>query len=75
MKQTPQKKAKFLFVHYHNLIQSIGGELGNEILVSILAKQCALFLARETLQDKWNTEDYEQYHYWVEVEYQIENIY
>jgi hypothetical protein len=72
---TPKEKADELFNHYHNLIQSIGGELGQEILVSILAKQCALFLVRETLQDKWNTEDYEQYHYWVEVEHEIENIY
>ena len=75
MSQTPKEKADELFNHYHNLIQSIGGELGQEILVSILAKQCALFLASVTLQDKWNTEDYEQYHYWVEVEYQIENTY
>jgi hypothetical protein len=74
MKQTPKEKADELFNHYYNLIQSIGGELGQEILVSILAKQCALFAAREVLQDKWNTEDYEQYHYWEEVEHEIENI-
>ena len=72
---TPEEKAKELFNHYHNLIQSIGGELGQEILVSILAKQCALFAAREVLQDKWNTDDYDQYHYWEEVEHEIENIY
>ena len=72
---TPEEKAKELFNHYHNLIQSIGGELGQEILVSILAKQCALFAAREVLQDKWNTEDYDQYHYWEEVEHEIENLY
>jgi hypothetical protein len=71
---TPEEKAKELFNHYHNLIQDIGGELGQEILVSILAKQCALFAAREVLQYKWNTEDYEQYHYWDIVEYEIENI-
>lgn len=75
MSQTPKEKAEELFNHYHNLIQNVGGELGQEILVSILAKQCALFAAREVLQDKWNKEDFEQYHYWVEVEYQIENIY
>ena len=75
MSQTPKEKADELFNHYHNLIQSIGGELGQEILVSILAKQCALFLVRETMQDKWNTEDFDQYHYWVEVEHEIENIY
>jgi hypothetical protein len=74
MSQTPREKADELFNHYHNLIQSIGGELGQEILVSILAKQCALFAAREVLQDKWNTEDYDQYHYWEEVEHEIENL-
>jgi hypothetical protein len=74
MSQTPKEKADELFNHYHNLIQSIGGELGQEILVSILAKQCALFLVRETMQDKWNTEDFDQYHYWVEVEHEIENL-
>jgi hypothetical protein len=74
MNMTPEEKAKELFDHYHNLIQSIGGELGQEILVSILAKQCALFAVREVLKEKWNTEDYEQYHYWDIVEYEIENI-
>jgi hypothetical protein len=74
MKQKPKEKADELFNHYYNLIQSIGGELGQEILVSILAKQCALFAAREVLQDKWNTEDYDQYHYWEEVEHEIENL-
>jgi hypothetical protein len=74
MSQTPKEKADELFNHYYNLIQSIGGELGQEILVSILAKQCALFAAREVLQDKWNTEDYDQYHYWEEVEHEIEKI-
>jgi hypothetical protein len=73
MKQTPKEKAKEIFNHYYILIQEIGGELGQEILVSILAKHCALFAAREVLQDKWNTEDYDQYHYWEEVEHEIEN--
>jgi len=73
MKQTPKEKAKELFDHYYILIQDIGGELGQEILVSILAKHCALFAAREVLQDKWNTQDYDQYHYWEEVEHEIEN--
>jgi len=74
MSQTPKGKADQLFNHYYNLIQSIGGELGQEILVSILAKQCALFAAREVLQDKWNTKDFDQYHYWEEVEHEIENL-
>jgi hypothetical protein len=77
MSQTPKEKADELFNHYHNLIQSIGGELGQEILVSILAKQCALFAVREVLKVKWNIEvpnSYDEYYYWEEVEHEIENI-
>jgi hypothetical protein len=44
---TPKEKADEIFNHYHNLIQSIGGELGQEIIVSILAKQCALYLTNQ----------------------------
>ena len=76
MKQTPKEKAKELFNHYYILIQDIGGELGQEILVSILAKHCALFAAREVLKEKWNIEvegSYDEYYYWEEVEHEIEN--
>ena len=76
MKQTPQKKAKFLFVHYHNLIQNIGGELDNETLICILAKQCALFEARKILKEKWNNDvpgSQDEYYYWEEVEHEIES--
>jgi hypothetical protein len=38
----PKEKAEELFTLYHNLIQEIGEELGQEILVSILAKVHAL---------------------------------
>jgi hypothetical protein len=50
MTQPPKEKAKELITHYHNLIQDIGGELGQEILVSILARHCALFAAREVMK-------------------------
>ncbi len=76
MKQSPKDKAKELFNHYHNLIQDIGGELGQEILVSILARHCALFAAREVLKEKWNIEvsgSYDEYYYWEEVEHELEN--
>ena len=67
---TPKEKAEELFNHYHNLIQEIGGELGQEILVSILAKQSALFTAREVLDNDLNSE---VYYYWEEVEELLEN--
>ena len=76
MKQTPKEKAKELFTHYHNLIQDIGGELGQEILVSILARHCALFAAREVLKEKWYFEtenSYDDYYFWEEVEHELEN--
>jgi hypothetical protein len=74
---TPKEKAEELFTNYHNLIQSIGGELGQEILVSILAKQSALYAAREVLKEKWNIETQgrdDEYYYWEEVEHEIESI-
>ena len=73
---TPKEKAKELFNYYHNLIQDIGGELGQEILVSILARHCALFAAREVLKEKWNIDvpsSYDEYYYWEEVEHELEN--
>lgn len=68
---TPKEKANELFTHYHNLIQSIGGELGQEILVSILAKQSALYAVKQILDNDLNSE---VYYYWEEVEHEIESI-
>jgi len=67
---TPKEKAEEIFTHYHNLIQEIGGELGQEILVSILAKQSALFTAREILDNDLNSE---VYYFWEEVERLLED--
>ena len=64
---TPKEKADELFTHYHNLIQSIGGELGQEIIVSILAKQCALYLTNQC-QKELNELGVYDYYYWEEVE-------
>ncbi len=62
---TPKEKADEIFTHYHNLIQEIGGELGQEIIVSILAKQSALFAVKQILDNDLNSE---VYYYWEEVE-------
>ena len=75
---TPEDKAKDLFNHYHNLIQDVGGELDNETLICILAKQCALFEVRQILKEKWNIDVHgsqDEYYFWEEVENEIENIY
>lgn len=64
---TPKEKAEEIFNYYHNLIQSIGGELGQEIIVSILAKQCALYLTNQC-QRELNELGVYDYYYWEEVE-------
>ena len=73
MTQTPKEKAAELFTHYHNLIQNIGGELGQEILVSILAKECALFLVTQKQIDEWKAKNFKSSDYWNEVEYELEH--
>lgn len=47
---TPKEKANELVTMHHNLIQDIGGELGQEILVTILAKQSALIGVNNELE-------------------------
>jgi hypothetical protein len=64
---TPKEKADELFTHYHNLIQDIGGELGQEIIVSTLAKECALYLTNQC-QRELNELGVYDYYYWEEVE-------
>jgi hypothetical protein len=73
MKLTPKEKAKELFDHYYILITSVGGELANETLASILAEQCALFFASQMQAEKWLQKKYKAYEYWHEVEVEIVN--
>jgi hypothetical protein len=71
MNKSPEEKAKELFDQYHNLIQEIGGDLGHEILVSILAKQSCLIAVKQILDNDLNSE---VYYYWEEVEEEINNL-
>jgi hypothetical protein len=71
---TPEEKAKELFNHYYNLIQRIGGYLEQEILVSILAKQCALIAVDEILNINSVDKDFSLSHYWLDVKDEIENL-
>jgi hypothetical protein len=74
MNKSPKEKAKELFDHYHNLIQEIGGELGQEILVSILAKQSCLIAVDEILRIRSVNKDDILSNYWEEVEREINNL-
>lgn len=70
----PVEKANQLITHYHNLIQEIGGELGQEILVSILAKQCALIAVDEILNINSFEEHFTIHFYYLAVKEEIENL-
>jgi len=69
MNQTPKDRAQELFYHYYILIQDIGGELGQEIVVSILAKECALFAVDEIIKA---TTPLTSTYFWQEVKQEIE---
>jgi len=79
---TPKEKANELVTMHHNLIQDIGGELGQEILVTILAKQCALIAVDEILkalqvppiENKGSKLYDSQIEYWQEVKQEIEKL-
>jgi hypothetical protein len=74
MNKSSKEKAKEIFDQYHNLIQEIGGELGQEIIVSMLAKNCALFAIIEILEIKLVDKDFDLSDYWQEVEREIYNL-
>jgi len=76
---TPKEKADEIFNHYHNLIQETGGELGEEVLVSILAKECALYAVgitvKETLEvTRKNNSNNFIYTYWLRVKDEIDKL-
>jgi hypothetical protein len=74
MNKTPEEKAKIIFNQYYNLIQEIGGDLGQEIIVSILAKNCALIAVDEILRIRSVNKDDILSNYWEEVEQEINNL-
>ena len=71
MNKSPKEKAKELFDQYHNLIQDIGGDLGHEILVSILAKQSCLIAVDEIIKA---TTPLTSTYFWLEVKEEINNL-
>ena len=77
MNKSPKEKAKELFDQYHNLIQDIGGDMGHEILVSILAKQSCLIAVDEILYILNLSLDFKMnksIKYWLEVKEKINNL-
>lgn len=71
---TGKQKADEIFTHYHNIIQEIGGELGQEILVSILAKQCALVAVDELIESCYNSGINYSYNFWQDVKKELKKL-
>ena len=71
MNELPKEKAKKLFDQYYMLILNTGGELSNEIIISMLAKQSCLIAVKQILDNDLNNE---VYYYWEEVEEEINNL-
>jgi hypothetical protein len=65
---TAKEKKEQLITRYYNLIQDLGGDLGQEILVSILAKKCARIAVDEVLNVLFDHGTNEINAYWEEVE-------
>ena len=71
---TPQKKAEGLVHQYRMLLMNEGEDYGEEILVSILAKQCALIAAENIRTEMVQAQNYERAIYWRDVKSQIKKL-
>jgi hypothetical protein len=73
---TPQEKAQQLLHEYRILFMNEGEDYGEEILVSVLSKQCALIAIDEILHSlEYNTwQNREILKYYEEVKQEIEKL-
>jgi hypothetical protein len=71
---TPQKNAERLVHKYRMLLMDEGENYGEEILVSILSKQCALIAAENIRTEMVQAQNYERAIYWRDVKSQIKQL-
>jgi hypothetical protein len=71
---TPTEKKEQLIARYHNLIQDLGGDLGQEILVSVLAEKCTKIAVDEILNILFDHGTDETYGYWSEILEELLNL-
>lgn len=69
---TAKEKAEELITYFYVLIQEDGEDLGQEIIVSILARKCALKVVDENLSIIWHSP--EDVTYWQEVKEEIQKL-
>lgn len=68
---TPIEKAEELITKFKIILMSEDTECGNEILCTIIAKQCALISVDEIFS---NNTDISKHDYWIEVKTEIEKL-
>ena len=80
---TPKEKAISLVDSYRNILMNEDTECGNEILCTVIAKQCAIIAVDEILNlDIHDVGDYKCFDtpsewyisYWNEVKHEIEKL-
>jgi len=70
---TPKEKAISLVDSYRNILMNEDTECGNEILCTVIAKQCALIAVDEVLNLCWGNNQVGINH-WNEVKHEIEKL-
>ena len=70
---TPKEKAISLVDSYRNILMNEDTECGNEILCTVIAKQCALIAVNVVLNLCWGNNQVGINH-WSEVKHEIEKL-
>lgn len=68
---TPKEKAKELVDEYRLILIKSNTDAGEEILCTLLAKECALVAVEEVFS---NNTDESKHDYWIEVKEEIEKL-
>jgi hypothetical protein len=73
-----KEEAEKIFFCYHNLFQKIGGDLGEEVMVSRMSKNCALICALIAvdcvLDVARGSDDIDHINFWEAVRKEIEKL-
>ena len=71
---SPKEKAQELIHKYRMLLMDIGDDYGQEVLLSILSKECALIMVNELLTNSTFLLSYGELYYWQQVKQEIEKL-
>jgi hypothetical protein len=72
---TPKEKAISLVDSYRMILMNEDTECGEEILCTVIAKQCALIAVDELIKEERKTDDYYEIgSYWRQVKKEIKKL-